>query len=294
MEKKKAVSGFFYLIVIFVLIFAYQWFLVLSVGSNVSKVKEESNQTKIDYERVFRKSENEREKLIVENSLLRNDLSAYKKEVGSERKIAYLTFDDGPSVNTKIILDILKKNNIKASFFVNGHESDSAKELYKRIHREGHMIGNHTYSHDYSVIYKSVDNFYADYEKLNKLVVNLTGEEPAFARFPGGSNNQISIQYGGKDMMRKIIDKSNEHGYVFVDWNVDSTDASGNNIDKNVLINEVLKQSKGKQFVNVLMHDSATKKTTAEALPQIISGLKKEGFEFMPISKYSPIFEFVK
>lgn len=205
-------------------------------------------------------------------------------------KLAYLTFDDGPSDNTPKILDILKENNVKATFFVNGHPE--RKEIYKRIISEGHVIGNHTYSHDYAVLYKTIDFFDNDKQKLDSFIFEITGIKPQILRFPGGSNNRVSYNYGGIDFMNKLTTHIKQSGIKYFDWNVDSTDASVSTQSKDKIIFEVLNGSKGKKQAIILMHDSKPKTTTILALPSIIKGLKEQGFSFSILSSESNAIQF--
>ena len=174
------------------------------------------------------------------------------------KKIAYLTFDDGPSANTVKILDFLKANNIKATFFV--LEKQGYDDLYKRIVDEGHAIAIHSSTHDYAEIYKNVDAFMADVKSLSDHIKDLTGVETKILRFPGGSNNRVS--------------------HVYYDWNVDSQDAAKGLQDTNVIVDSVLSQAKHNNNAVILMHDAAAKTTTVEALPAIVEGLKEQGFVF--------------
>ena len=107
------------------------------------------------------------------------------------RKRAYLTFDDGPSDQTGEILDILKEHNVKATFFVIGR-NERYYPMYKRIVEEGHTLAIHSYSHEYSTIYASYDNFVNDVEELRKLLYDVTGVDCRYYRFPGGSSNRVT------------------------------------------------------------------------------------------------------
>lgn len=200
-----------------------------------------------------------------------------KGDTPTNEKIAFLTFDDGPSSNTKKILDILKQYGIKATFYVNGTKST---DIYKRIVNEGHVIGNHTYSHDYSKIYQSVDAFFEDFYKLEDIIYETTGIRPKIVRLPGGSNNQVSWKYGGKGLMSEITKELIARGYSYFDWNVDSADASATVVEKDKIVKNVINGCKGKNTVNILMHNSSPKTTTVEALPEIIEELQKMGFRF--------------
>lgn len=195
-------------------------------------------------------------------------------------KVCYLTFDDGPSYNTLKILNILKKYNIKATFFVTGTGMNS---YIRNIHEEGHAIGLHTNSHRYDLIYTSVEAYLTDLEAVSNLVCNLTGIRSQIIRFPGGSSNTISSNHC-KGIMTDLTKRLPEMGYSYYDWNVSSGDANGNNIPKEELAQNVLTQAKGKSSICVLMHDNAAKKTTAEALPLMIEGLVEMGFRFEAIT----------
>lgn len=194
------------------------------------------------------------------------------------KKVAYLTFDDGPSANTIKILDFLKANNIKATFFV--LEKQGYDDIYKRIVDEGHAIAIHSSTHDYTEIYQNVNNFMSDVQSLSDHIKDLTGVETKLLRFPGGSNNTVSYRYGGNDIMSKIIPAVEDAGYVYYDWNVDSQDAAKGLQDTQVIVNSVLTQAKYNDNAVILMHDAAAKTTTVEALPAIVEGLREQGFVF--------------
>lgn len=225
------------------------------------------------------------EQLIRKIEELENEPKEISKEMDQGVKYAYLTFDDGPSANTIKILDYLKENNIKATFFVNGREGYDS--VYKRIVEEGHTIANHSNTHDYAKIYKSVDAFMEDIHNLSNLIEEKTGVQEKVFRFPGGSNNTVSHRYGGKDIMSKIIPAVEEAGYIYFDWNVDSMDAAKALQDKDVIINSVLSGAKYTNNAVILMHDAAAKTTTVEALPTIVEGLKNQGFVFKALDPKS-------
>jgi len=205
-------------------------------------------------------------------------------------KIAYLTFDDGPSNHTLQILDTLDKYNVKATFFVNYKEGND--ELYKEIVKRGHVLGNHTYSHVYSNIYSSKEAFIADVQKLDEQLQKITGKEPSkIVRFPGGSNNLLS---GSRNFMLELAKQMTAMGYTFFDWNIDSQDAATQIQSKDVIVNAILRDTHYVQHANILMHDSDPKITTLEALPQIIEGLKAQGFVFDKLSHESPKAQFIE
>lgn len=200
-------------------------------------------------------------------------------------KIAYLTFDDGPSNVTPRVLDILKRHQVKATFFVIGNTSPQGIALYKRIVSEGHAIGNHSYSHNYKEIYKSVSAFQRDIDKLNKLLEQTIKYRPDILRFPGGSNNTVSYRAGGRFIMNKITSDITERGYQYFDWNVNSTDASPGKRTKGDIMASVKKQAANHGQIIVLLHDGPGKWSTAEALPDIIKYLSNQGYRFEKLNK---------
>ena len=199
--------------------------------------------------------------------------STYKKTKG---KVAYLTFDDGPSANTYKILDILDKYNVKATFFV--IYKKGYKKQYQAIVKRGHTIALHSYTHNYSKIYKSEKAYFADLKKIHDYVEDVTGVDSNIIRFPGGSSNTVSNKYN-KGIMKKLKVSVEKKGYVFHDWNVDSTDAAGRNRKASLLLKNVKSGAAKKKTIDVLMHDTGkSKKTTVEALPSIIEYLRKQGY----------------
>ena len=194
----------------------------------------------------------------------------------------YLTFDDGPSKNTERILDILKKYQVKATFFVVGKEDDASILLYKRIVNEGHTLGMHSYSHDYNEIYASKENYIADLTRLKDYLYEVTGVRCQYVRFPGGSSNQVS-----KVEMKELIKYLAEEELVYYDWNLSSKDADQRNSKADTIQNNCLSQIEDySKEVILLFHDGPDKEATAEALPGIIEGiLKLEDTKLMAITQ---------
>ncbi|PRR78269.1 Peptidoglycan-N-acetylglucosamine deacetylase [Clostridium liquoris] len=194
-----------------------------------------------------------------------------------KRKIAFLTFDDGPSPYTPKILDILEKYNIKATFFVLGTSAKNYPEYLKREVVLGNSIGNHTYSHriKYYGNY-TPDAFVDDVRKCDYAIKEVLGQDfkTNLVRFPGGSFNHKSY----KNALQ-------EAGFKSIDWNVENGDARRLNVPKEELINNVKNDAEKHNKIVILMHDSATKETTVEALPDIIEYLKSQGFEFGIVSQ---------
>jgi peptidoglycan/xylan/chitin deacetylase (PgdA/CDA1 family) len=186
-------------------------------------------------------------------------------------KIAYLTFDDGPTRTvTPRVLDILKQEDIKATFFVIGYMAEKNAELLKREKSEGHAIANHSYTHAYAQIYSNSSNFLEDMKRSDEAIKSVVGEyNDKLIRFPGGSFKR-----------KTYIEAATEEGYHYVDWNCSSGDATGKKLDAAAIVNNVIETAKGKNKLIILMHDSAGKDTTAEALPEVILYLKHQGYTF--------------
>ena len=205
--------------------------------------------------------------------------------VAEEKKMAYLTFDDGPSKNTELILYILKENNIHATFFIISPYIEPHIKFIKRAYEEGNAIGNHTADHEFKYVYTCEESFFKSFNKQQDFIKEVTGNECTIFRFPGGSNNTIVKNSRGQDFTKNITSKLNEIGINVYDWNVDSGDATGNNIPASTLIQNVSRELKDKNgnYKNpaiILMHDCMTKNTTVEALPGIIKLLKDAGYDF--------------
>ncbi len=203
----------------------------------------------------------------------------------NNKKVVYLTFDDGPSENTTKILDILKENDVKATFFIISPYTPSHNDIVKRIYEEGHAIGNHTADHEFNKIYTSEDAFIKSFNKQQEFIKSLTGYDCKIFRFPGGSKNTLVRNARGKDFTKNIIIKLEQEGFHCYDWNVDSGDSHANTVPVGTICNNILKEMKDKDCnlknpAIVLMHDCLTKKTTVQALPEIIKIFKDNGYEF--------------
>lgn len=204
-------------------------------------------------------------------------------EQESHEKIVYLTFDDGPSSNTIKILRILDQYKIKATFFVTGNGQNYNKYI-KLAQEKGHTIGMHSYSHDYDKIYKSVDDYMADLERLSQMLNNLIGYTPHYIRFPGGSSNQISKQYN-IGIMSALTKRVIDEGYQYYDWNCGTGDATAHLVSVNKIIQSATHSSHNN--IIILAHDTNTKTTTVEALPTIIQYYLNKGYKFKAIDDYS-------
>ena len=196
----------------------------------------------------------------------------------SDKKRAFLTFDDGPSDVTPIILDTLKQENIKATFFVLGQRVEQKPDMVKRMYDEGHFIANHGYSHVYDSIYSSKEAVLDEFNKCNTAVQNAIGDNEYNShlfRFPGGS---IGGKYSELKLQAKDLLKQN--GIESVDWNALNGDAETNDLTPEFELERLQCTVQGKNSVVILMHDSPLKKVTAESLSQLIGYLRNEGYEF--------------
>lgn len=231
--------------------------------------------------------------ILSENNKLEKEISEKQSaydDAMSNKKIAHLTFDDGPSNNTLKLLDILDKYNAKATFFVVYKEGFD--NVYREIVNRGHVLANHTYSHNYKEIYSSADAFIKDVETLDNNLKNITGKEPSkILRFPGGSNTDYMDEHG--NISHAIFKALEERGYTYFDWNVDSADATKMTLDKNSLVKNVLDGSANVHTANILMHDTNVKYTTLEAMPEILEGLKAQNYIFRPLGHDSAAIRFV-
>lgn len=180
----------------------------------------------------------------------------------------YLTFDDGPSIYTNDILDILDSYNVKATFFVVGKEGTNAEEALQRIVAEGHTLGMHSYSHKYKELYESMDSFTQDFARIRDYIYQATGEESVCYRFPGGSSNTVS-----EIDMHDFIDYLDSQGVEYYDWNVSSGDGGSMKLSTDTLLENCTKDIDTRDTSIILLHDSAEKPTTVEALPDIIENI---------------------
>lgn len=200
-------------------------------------------------------------------------------------KTVYLTFDDGPSPRTPEILKILDQYGVKATFFViNGGKYN---QYMKDIVNGGHSIALHSYSHNYSNIYASEENYFADLQKISDVVYEQTGVRSNLIRFPGGSSNTVSRKYS-KGIMTRLTKEVSSRGYVYFDWNVESGDAASNRVSAQTIINNCRKVPRNNAVI-VLMHDASPKKSTVEALPAVIEYYKKAGCKFAALTASSPV-----
>jgi peptidoglycan/xylan/chitin deacetylase (PgdA/CDA1 family) len=185
--------------------------------------------------------------------------------VNASEKVVYLTFDDGPSQRyTPLILDVLRHEHVRATFFVLGSRCAEFPQIVRRIHSDGHEIGNHGYYHE-SIVHKSDQWVQADILNSDRVIRQVCGESPLYYRPPGGLINQTEVHSIGK------------LGHPIALWTVDSRDwnaKSAQDIEENI-------ETQVRAGSIVLLHDGVSNsRLTAEALPAIIQQLKTHGFSF--------------
>lgn len=196
-------------------------------------------------------------------------------------KRVFLTFDDGPTkAVTPFVLDTLKKEDVKATFFLLGVNAQYNAELIKREFDEGHYIANHGYSHKYKEVYSSPEATFDEYNKTEQIIRDALGNQnyrSNLFRFPGGSNGGYynEIKQTAKAYLR-------EQGIVHLDWNALSQDSAGT-YTKEQLLQNAIDTIGDKQSVIILMHDSSDKILTSEMLPDLIHYLKEKGYSFKNI-----------
>lgn len=216
---------------------------------------------------------------IVLNYILVPKVKAITLDSSMDEKTIYLTFDDGPSVLTGEILDILNKFDVKGTFFLIGNQIKGQEEIVKRIHKEGHSIGLHTYTHEYKKIYSSQQRFISEMLTTQKIIDDLTGVKPNIIRFPFGSNKKLS---------QSFLNNLHNHNFKVYDWNLFMSDGINCKTPPYKLYKEATKPVESGEPVILLMHCDYTHKNTCKALPEVIKFYKNKGYEFKVIDETTP------
>lgn len=194
-------------------------------------------------------------------------------------KVAYLTFDDGPDEkNTAAVLDILKQEGIKATFYVTGRNVRNFPDTAKRIFEEGHALGNHSYDHDYKRLYASVGNYITEMEEADEAIYELLGVRPLITRAPSGRMGNFTKAYE---------DAIAANGYVEHDWNVSSADTAPGNPTAQDFIDNISGQATMDSVI-ILMHSSGGHEETVKAVPEIIRILRERGYTFGVVTPMTP------
>lgn len=182
----------------------------------------------------------------------------------------------------------LDKYGVKATFFVVGDDSKDMQEVYKRIVKDGHTLGMHSFSNKYSTIYASTEAFEQDFDKISSYLKDVTGVNSLYYRFPGGSSNEIS-----NVNMAEFVRILNEKGITYFDWNVSAGDTSSDYTVDDVVTNVTEGVKRYKTSV-VLLHDGDDKSTTVEALESLIQKLQQMKAEILPIDENTKVIQYIK
>ncbi|SDW01258.1 Peptidoglycan/xylan/chitin deacetylase, PgdA/CDA1 family [Lachnospiraceae bacterium KHCPX20] len=282
--KSMIVFTLFLWVVISLLLMIFLSVKVVLLEKDVNSLKNvilSSSGSKIS-EKVNTKMNQTDQELLMQNSAEDNLAGA------NDTLKVYLTFDDGPSNNTDRILDTLDDYNVKATFFVNGRTDHHSKKMYKRIVKEGHTLGMHSYTHKYSEVYASLASFKKDFEKIQNLLYDVTGVVSTYYRFPGGSSNKVS-----NSDMSEFIKYLNQQDITYFDWNVMCGDATTSGYTRDELVENVMKDVVKYKTSVVLMHDATDKDATVEALPTLIEKLQQKGALLLPISEDTTLIQHV-
>lgn len=194
-------------------------------------------------------------------------MKTYCQGDASKKQIA-LTFDDGPHAEvTPLILETLEKYGVKATFFVIGKNIPENPRLIDKVHKKGHLIGNHSFSHANTFAFKSVKVVKNELKHTNLLVSGITGKEPAFFRPPFGVTSP------------RIAQAANKLSFKTIGWSIRSLDTRSDSVEK--ITDRVLSQIKGGEII--LLHDTFLK--TREVLENILNYCQNQNVEIVPLDK---------
>ena len=230
---------------------------------------------------------------VPDTSALCPAAAAFADNAGSAQpeKWVCLTFDDGPSRTTPAVLAALDAAGVHGTFFVvaTGY-NEKYLPLLTQAAAAGHQIALHSASHEYSDIYGSSEAYWADIALLKERIAPyVDAESIRYLRFPGGSTNTVSRRYGGRELMKQLKSEVEQKGWQWVDWNVCAEDAVGGHPSADTIYRNVVRETGQQTNCIVLMHDSATTRTTAEALPDIIRWYADNGYTFLTVAEALPL-----
>ncbi|MEG0842858.1 MAG: polysaccharide deacetylase family protein [Romboutsia sp.] len=246
-------------------------FYGITLKNNTSSIKE----TKVEIKnKDLPQSDKTLTEMVEDASLEINKGPSEKSE-----KIAYITIDDGPSKYTNQILDIFKKNNVKATFFMIDGNMKNNPEAIKRMDKEGHSMGFHSVSHDVEKLYKTPQDTLNEFETCNSTLYNITGKTSKLIRLPYGSK-----PYMPEESYKKLLDNK----YLIWDWNLDTLDWKSTT---DQIVSNVLYYGREKEEIVLLIHE---KEQSVEALESTIKVLRERGYEILPITEKSETKNFWK
>ena len=230
---------------------------------------------------------------VPDTSALCPAAAAFADNAGSAQpeKWVCLTFDDGPSRTTPAVLAALDAAGVHGAFFVvaTGY-NEKYLPLLTQAAAAGHQIALHSASHEYSDIYGSSDAYWEDIALLKERIAPYVDVESIrYLRFPGGSTNTVSRRYGGKGLMKQLKAEVEQKGLQWVDWNVCAEDAVGGHPSADTIYRNVVRETGQQTNCIVLMHDSSSTHTTAEALPDIIQWYTDNGYTFLTVAEALPL-----
>ena len=193
-------------------------------------------------------------------------------------KIVYFTIDDGPSRLTDKFLEIFEQHEVKATFFLVGRNVTAYPDKVLDIYNRGHLIANHSYSHNYNTFYASRESLKSELKRWDEAVskaLDIPYHTDIF-RFPGGSSYSKARQY--RDFIQA-------EGYQYYDWNCLNGDAQIRDKSANSLFNYMVSTFKNQNEVILLIHDTDAKQTTVDMLERAILFFKEQGYEFKTLDQ---------
>lgn len=196
-------------------------------------------------------------------------------ESSTPLKVAYLTFDDGPSERTLEILKVLDEFKVKATFFVINKKDERSASILKETASRGHTIGMHSSSHDRQVIYQSAESYLKDISENYDYILQSIGIKPTLFRFAGGSSNAFNKETGTYDALIEM----NRRGFICFDWNCSFGDATGEVVSQKTILKNVQDSFADRNTLVILAHDSAGKFETVKALPDVIRFLQQQEYQ---------------
>ncbi len=298
MKHKEFVKLFFTLLTFIVLIFGYFHFAI-GINSNTISSSEASGELQVaaTLDPTSDSTSTDTVESTLENSIESSSSEPMETTPMPEssatftepvpNKVAYLTFDDGPTDHTPQLLDILDQYQVKATFFITGqflNESELITQIQDMVNR-GHQVAVHTFSHQYKYIYGSVDNFLSDYNQMDDIILKATGNRSKLYRFPGGSNTPLNAAV--RDSIKSIL---SQKGVIYFDWNAYDGDCDG--LTGEALIKQAITQSFRHDSAILLMHDLPDFQFVLDALPSIITQLRNSGYSFATLDETVPPVQF--